>query len=693
MPFSNMLNHNRDFQSYLRISAVVLAVLWTGMIFSFQILSFKEFKRDTHSLAYGSAIAHFNKDKALRLWGTGHGGVYVPATAETPPNPYLAHVPERDIRTPAGKNLTLMNPAYMIRQLNDSYTNLFGISGHITSLKPLRPANAPDKWEREALEAFEQGVNEFSETTQMNGKPYLRLIRPVVVESGCLKCHSHQGYSVGDIRGGVSVAIPLTALLETESERTVSLGIIYAIIWLLGVAGLGIGWQRLKNSEKRRSEAMLALSDAHDDLETRIRQRTIDLEKANENLKWEIDERLNAQLALQEATDKLEARVVVRTEELSEAVGALQREVEERRRVEDELRDSEEKYRAIVEDALIGIYIFQDGRIIFANNQFARIFGYSREEVTGLESLNLVHPDDRARVIDIRDKRLKKLRVPMEYEIRGLKKNGEVIRILRRNTLIQLKGKQAIAGNVVDVSQRRKTQEALRESGKELRLLSSKLLSAEENERKRIARELHDGIGQALSAIKFGVENSLLALRKNAHSEDLQPLESIVPLTQKSIEEVRRVVKDLRPSILDDLGILATVSWFCREFQNIYGDIQIEEEIDIEEDEIATPLKTVIYRVLQETLNNTAKHSGAGKVRLGLRKTGCRIILLIEDNGQGFDLGRTLSTVSSKSGFGLIGVKERIELSGGTFQIRSRVDQGTRICATWHCNNMAVGDE
>lgn len=694
MPIPNLLNHNRNFRSRLRLYAIVLAVLWTGMIVSFQVLSFKEFKRDTHSLAYGSALAHFNKDRALRLWGTRHGGVYVPATAQTPPNHYLEHVPERDIRTPAGSMLTLMNPSYMIRQLNESYANLFGISGHITSLKPLRPANAPDDWERKALQSFEKGLTEeYSATAEIDGNPYLRLIRPIVAEQGCLKCHRHQGYKVDDIRGGVSVAIPLSALLKTESDRTLSLGIIYAIIWLLGIAGLGIGWQRLKSSEKRRYEAMLALSSAHDELEARIRQRTVDLQKANEDLKWEIDERLDAQLALQESTEKLEARVAGRTEALSEAIGALRREIEERERVEAQLRDSEEKYRAIVEDALIGIYIIQDGRIIFANNQFAHIFGYTRQEVTGMESLKLVHPADRPRVTDIRDKRLKKHRVPLEYETRGVKKDGEVIRILRRNTLIHLKGRQAIAGNVVDVSQRRKTQEALRESEMELRMLSSKLLSAEENERKRIARELHDGIGQSLSAIKFGIENVLMALQEIPLSIDLQTLESIVPLTQKTIEEVRRVVKDLRPSILDDLGILATISWFCREYQTIYNGIHIEEDIDIEEDEITTPLKTVIYRVLQETLNNSAKHSGADKVRLGLHKTGCRIILLIEDNGRGFDLGHTLSKVSSKSGFGLIGVKERIELSGGTFQIRSRKNQGTRICATWHCHNMAGGDE
>jgi len=278
---------------------------------------------------------------------------------------------------------------------------------------------------------------------------------------------------------------------------------------------------------------------------------------------------------------------------------------------------------------------------------------------------------------------LKGEKVPSEYEIRGLKKSGDTIWVMRSFSLINFKDSPAISGIVSDMTKRRKAEQALRESGKELRILSNQLLSAEEKERKRIARELHDGIGQTLSAIKFSVENSLRQLRNRADHSELKSLEAIIPLTQKTIEDVRRIVKDLRPSILDDLGILATINWFCREFQDIYAGIRIKREIGIQEGDIPSPLKTVIYRILQEALNNVAKHSRADLIQLALEKSDNRIELKIQDNGMGFDLAKTVSLKSSQRGFGLASMRERAELSGAAFDIVSTVGKGTAIRVEW----------
>jgi hypothetical protein len=128
--------------------------------------------------------------------------VYVPVTDKTPPNPYLSHIKERDIKTPDGKALTLMNPAYMLRQTMETYKSLYGVRGHITSLKHFRPETAPDQWEKSALQEFERGVKEIHAVAEMNGKPYYRYMEPMIVKTGCLKCHGHQGYKEGDVRGG-----------------------------------------------------------------------------------------------------------------------------------------------------------------------------------------------------------------------------------------------------------------------------------------------------------------------------------------------------------------------------------------------------------------------------------------------------------------------------------------------------------
>ncbi len=236
---------------------------------------------------------------------------------------------------------------------------------------------------------------------------------------------------------------------------------------------------------------------------------------------------------------------------------------------------------------------------------------------------------------------------------------------------------------VRQIVEREQVELALRKSENELRLLSSRLLSAEEAERKRIARELHDGIGQALTAIKIGVEHTLRSLKRNPTSVDIEKLAHIIPFTQKTIDEVRRIVKDLRPSILDDLGILATLNWFCREFQTIHTGICIQQTIALAEEDIPEKFKTVIYRVLQEALNNVAKHSRAKRVALHLVKKEGMIELVIRDNGIGFDPEQVASLNRSERGFGLASMRERSELSGGRFCVISGEKNGTEIRIVW----------
>lgn len=397
----------------------------------------------------------------------------------------------------------------------------------------------------------------------------------------------------------------------------------------------------------------------------------------------EVTHRKAVEEALRKTHGELEQRVAERTAELENINRKLRRQISECELAEAALKESEQKYSTLVEDALIGVYIVKDGIIEFANDKLADIYGYEKNELFGMQSLNLVHPEDRALIREMRTKRLSGENVPSEYEIRGLKKNGDTIWVMRSFSLINYRGSPAISGIVSDVTKRHKAEEALRESGKELRIISNQLLSAEEKERKRMARDLHDGIGQALSAIKFSVENSLRQLRKEAAHPELKSLEAVIPLTQKTIEEVRRIVKDLRPSILDDLGILATINWFCREFQNVYAGIRIKTNIYIQESNIPSPLKTVIYRILQEALNNVAKHSRADLVQLTLEKSDNRIDLKIQDNGLGFDLAKTISLKPSQRGFGLASMRERAELSGASFEIVSSAGKGTVIRVGW----------
>jgi len=225
----------------------------------------------------------------------------------------------------------------------------------------------------------------------------------------------------------------------------------------------------------------------------------------------------------------------------------------------------------------------------------------------------------------------------------------------------------------------RHSEEELGRTREQLRDVSFKLLQAEETERKRIAQEIHDGVGQHWVIVKHRVENILKQLGK----EITAPLEDILPIIQVGIEETRRIQMNLRPTLLDDLGILATISWFCREFQKANPVIRIETKIHIQENEVANPVKTVIYRIMQEALNNISKHSKANLVNLTLQKEEDKIEFILQDHGQGFDLNAVYSLKSPERGLGLAGMRERTLLSGGSFSIESTRGSGTTIRASW----------
>jgi signal transduction histidine kinase len=154
-------------------------------------------------------------------------------------------------------------------------------------------------------------------------------------------------------------------------------------------------------------------------------------------------------------------------------------------------------------------------------------------------------------------------------------------------------------------------------------------------------------------------------------------------VVQDAVEEVRRISMNLRPSILDDLGILATISWFCREVEETYSGIRIEKRIHIDENDVPDSLRIVIYRLLQEALNNMAKHSQADLVHLALERIDENIELTVMDNGAGFDIEEVLSEEMSKRGLGLASMKERAELSGGSFLVESQKGVGTTVKASW----------
>jgi hypothetical protein len=203
--------------------------------------NFTQVREDRYQLAVTSGKTLFRTIVATRAWVSSHGGVYVPVTGTMRPNPYLT-VPDRDVRTTGGRELTMINPAYMTRLLGEILTGE-GYTVHLTSLKTLRPGNAPDEWERAALGRFEKGSALEFALTGPAGNRVFRYMEPLKTEAACIPCHAEQGYKVGDVRGGIGIAFPYAPFersIRAAERRAIARHAIFlaaalAILFFLGL--------------------------------------------------------------------------------------------------------------------------------------------------------------------------------------------------------------------------------------------------------------------------------------------------------------------------------------------------------------------------------------------------------------------------------------------------------------------------
>ncbi len=447
-----------------------------------------------------------------------------------------------------------------------------------------------------------------------------------------------------------------------------------------------------KNTEK-------ALRKAHAELEVRVEERTAELAEVNEGLRIEIIERRKAEDALRKAHAELERRVEERTAELKAANDKLCQQIAERMEAQEALKTAHQQLQDIIEFLPDATFVIdREKRIIAWNRAIEEMTGIGASQMLGRGGYEYSVPfygERRPILID--------LILDPDEEI-----DGKYVNIDKRDILLAgesympaLRGGEAylfgtasvlrdskgnIAGaieSIRDITDRKRSEKALEESERQLRFLSSRLLEAQEEERKRIARELHDSIGQSLAAVKFGLEHLLKTAKKARAETMVRSVNLLIPMVQSPIEDARRICMGLRPSILDDLGIIATLDWLGRDFRKTYPHIGVEERVEVEEEEIPDSLKIVIFRIVQEALSNIAKHSHADSVIITLLKTAGTMELSIKDNGRGFNLNEMLSKEASERGLGLAGMRERTEFSGGLFLIESGICAGTTIRTTW----------
>ncbi|WP_418647341.1 diguanylate cyclase domain-containing protein [Thauera butanivorans] len=332
-PLSTARGNDARYCRSLAFVHLLVALLFGGLLWA----ELQRVDRASMAVARERGETLFRLVETTRDWNARHGGVYVLVTNDTRPNPYLVH-PRRDVVTLDGQRMTMVNPAFMTRQLAELAERTDGIRLRLTSLRPLRPDNRPDPWEAEALAAFERGVPERLSLVDTGGGPVHRYMAPLYMTASCLQCHAADGYRLGDIRGGVSVTMPAATLLELrDTQRQHVAGVFLAAFVLVA------GSIHYVFAAARRHVRAIARVNAEQ--ERLIAQRTGELEASNLGLAREIDRR---------------------------------------QRDQRRLAASEARYRAIFDSTAEGIMLI-DGemRIVQVNPAFTAITGYGEEEVRG----------------------------------------------------------------------------------------------------------------------------------------------------------------------------------------------------------------------------------------------------------------------------------------------------------------------
>ncbi|OEF97426.1 ATP-binding protein [Desulfuribacillus alkaliarsenatis] len=230
--------------------AWIVVMVWSIIVAVSLLWNLWHAKSNAYEIAENTLRMSSTKDLTFRYWATNHGGVYVPVTGDTPASPYLSHIHERDITTESGRELTLVNPAYMMRQVHELITDTYGIRGRLVSRQPVNPINLADEWEFEALAAMEAGMDDVTAVINTEGQSTMRYLKPFYVDEGCLLCHEHQGYQVGDLRGGISAQTSLEPYLAMYRVNRNNIVIGHVFVLVIGIIGVLLTASRLEKATK-----------------------------------------------------------------------------------------------------------------------------------------------------------------------------------------------------------------------------------------------------------------------------------------------------------------------------------------------------------------------------------------------------------------------------------------------------------
>ncbi len=346
-------------------------------------------------------------------------------------------------------------------------------------------------------------------------------------------------------------------------------------------------------------------------------------------------------------------------------IGAV-RDITERKR-------AEQLFRTLADNSPVSIYIIQDGRFCFLNRHFLMETMCTADELIGDKPLRRMAPRERARVVQQASAMLNSQRTE-PYEFRYVGRKGHTRWVIERVARIEYEGRPAVLGIFMDITERKRNEEALKRSESELRLLSQRMLQIQEEERARIARDLHDQLGQELVFLKIKAQS--LAEQVGPASVAYDSALELGGLIDRVKATSHRIALSIRPDILDGLGLVRAIQWYAGEFEQ-HTSIACFVDVPANEVEVPKNVATAAYRILQEALTNVFKHAKASEVDIAVEMKDKTLVMRISDNGTGFD-SRSLS---ERASLGLIGMRERARLVGGSLRVSTRRPRGTRVVA------------
>ena len=350
------------------------------------------------------------------------------------------------------------------------------------------------------------------------------------------------------------------------------------------------------------------------------------------------------------------------------------RDITERKQVEAALRENEQRYRTLFRQAMDGILLLDtEGNLVEVNDSFARMHGYTVDEMLQMNLRELDTPEAQALAPE-RARRILQGET-IGFEVEQYHQDGHILPLDVAASAIDIDGKMYVLAFHRDITERRRADQELRRSQQALRGLSKAANEALEAERRRTARELHDELGQSLTALKMDLESLRSALPPS--QPDLgDRVRSMHALLDGTIAATRRIAADLRPLMLDDLGLAAALDWLTQNFSKHTG-IATDLVIDDSVAQVPEPIASALYRITQESLTNVAKYAQATNAEIRLERDGDWVQLLVRDNGRGIG-----AADQDKHGtFGLLGIRERVSLLGGEVSIAGEPGRGSEVRA------------